>query len=683
MSTENIEPVASSHTVESAIAPETGAAVDLASAIEENLAHREGAEEAEAGAEGEASEGGEVSESDEAGEAGAEASTGAEGGEGKKKRRRKKKSKGPGGPGEGVNAAPKRDLPFSRYFGDGRKHAFAPGEIIAGRVAKIEGGVATIDLFGKAAGYCSANEPRDVPIVIEEPAAEEVTSAGAVETATSEAEGAEHAHDEGTNEAHEAEHSEHSETEHLDAAASEHEAHAEGAQPEAAYVAAVESAPEVEETSAVEAVPEEPELELGTIFRARVAAVSESGHLALANRIAKRPEVRTFLAEAREARRRVFGTVFGFNRGGFDILVEGIRAFCPISGLSLGPIENPEALLGQKLEFSVQQAKSGHQGIVVSRRNILEREARRRARELRKSLEVGQVVHGMITDVREFGAFVDIGGIEGLVHISEMSWDRAARATDLFKRGDMVDAKVIRLSDGRKEGDKKREGRISLSIKAVLPDPWVQGLEGIGIGTVKQTKIVRLADFGAFLELAPGVEGLLHITELGANLKHPSEKAKVGDELVVVVDRMDIPGRRVSLSKLSDADAKAFLEGQLAGATPAAALKPGAHLKVKVTKIEAFGVLVQVDGVLGRRGRGIISNIDMGTQKGADHRKQFPVGTEVEVKFVGADRDGTMKFSRKGFFQDEERKAVHDYRREAAQKGFGTFGDLLKNKLNG
>jgi ribosomal protein S1 len=110
-------------------------------------------------------------------------------------------------------------------------------------------------------------------------------------------------------------------------------------------------------------------------------------------------------------------------------------------------------------------------------------------------------------------------------------------------------------------------------------------------------------------------------------------------------------------------------------------LRVGAHLKVKVEKVEPAGLFVQVEGVVGRRGRGFIPNAEMGTERGTDHRKRFPPGTELDVKVVGNDRDGGLRLSRKGFHNDEERRAVHDYRREAATKGFGTFGDLLRTKL--
>lgn len=334
----------------------------------------------------------------------------------------------------------------------------------------------------------------------------------------------------------------------------------------------------------------------------------------------------------------------------------------------------------------MQATKSGQQGVVVSRRSLLERDQRRKARELRRQLEVGKKVKGKVTGVRDFGFFVDLGGIEGLVHMSEVSWERHIKPSDAVNVGDEVEVMILRLGgpegrDGRDGRDHRRDGRIGLSLKACQADPWESKTVGIEEGSVRKGRITRTTEFGAFIELVPGVEGLLHISELGRDLKHANERVKEGDEIYVVVERLDLRAKRISLSKLSDADRKLVEQG---GELPAGAqktLRVGTHLKVKVDKVEPMGVLVQVDGVIGRRGRGFIPNAEMGTERGTDHRKKFPPGLELDVKVIGTDRDGGLRLSRKGFHNDEERRAVHDYRREAATKGFGTFGDLLRSKL--
>jgi small subunit ribosomal protein S1 len=687
----------------------------------------EGEHDGEAGHEGEASEAG--------GEAAPE---GAPGEPGKKKRRRRRKKKGDapvqlGPDGQPLQAPPppepkpRRDLsalPFARFFpeGGGRRHILSPGEAVAGRVVEVSHGVAVIDLFGRGIAYATETEPREIPAPAPEEHEPEHSAAadpGAVAGALAQMDG--HvgmpaseslpppppmdgsAVPEAT-----------AETESVPAPADPY-AIAQAAQgllrvgtpmidsdgdgipdeldetPHGESSPGTETAAGTEEAPAEEAAPEAPPIEPGTVFRGRIAAVAENGSVALYNRPFVRKESQARLADAMKARRRVFGIVFGYNRGGFDVLVEGLRAFCPISGLSLEHIDAPEPLLGRRLEFSVQQAKAGHQGVVVSRRGILEREARKRARELRRSLSVGQVLKGRVTSVRDFGLIVDLGGIEGLVHMSEVSWDRSVRPVDAAKPGDEVDVKIVRLgaheprpgqrAEGKEGRDRKRDGRIGLSIKACLPDPFETELKEMPEGTIKKGKVTRVAEFGAFIELAPGVEGLLHVSELGKDLRHAGEKIKEGEEVYVCIDRVDIKARRVGLSKLSEQDAKLFEEGTLTQSAGGKAVRPGATLKVRVEKVESAGLVVQIDGVVGKRGRGFVPNSEMGTEKGTDHRKKFPPGTEMDVKIVGIDRDGGWRMSKKALAHDEERKAIQDYRREASAKGFGTFGDLLKRKL--
>lgn len=606
-----------------------------------------------------------------------EAQASADGTAPKKRRRRRRKKKTGEGATEGGEAAaageegakpsePKKadakrekrkehPLPFSRFFSDGapRKHPFSSGEIVGGIVVRVEHGVAVVDLFGKGIAFASDHEPREIPVLAEAVAPEEAKAEAAGEESKVEAAG-----DEAKVE---------------DAPAEETEAKAEAETHETS--AGQEEAPAEDDTS-------RPALEVGQVFRARIASVSESGHIALANRVTIRAESRQKLARSREQHQRVWGLVYGFNRGGFDVLVEGIRSFCPISGMTIETFDDPRDLLGRRLEFSVQAAKSGHQGIVVSRRSLLEREARRRAKELRRSLEPGRRLRGRVTHVRDFGIFVDIGGIEGLVHMSEVSWDRSVKPSDVARPGDEIDVQVLRVGgdDRRGEGRDRRDGRVGLSIKALLPDPWTQHAAELEEGQVKKGKVNRTAEFGAFVEIAPGIEGLLHVSELGRDLKHANERVKDGEEIYVVVERIDARAKRVSLSRLSEQGIKAFEEGQLAG-EGAKAIRPGQSVKVKVERVEPVGIFVQVEGVIGKRGRGFISNSEAGTERGTDHRKKFPVGTELDVKVVGLDRDGGLRLSRKGFYQDEERRAVQSYRREAATKGFGTFGDLLRSKL--
>jgi len=626
----------------------------------------------------------------------------------------------------------------------GRKHGFAVEEAVAGRVKEIAHGVVAIDLFGKAVAYADEHEPREVP-PMPEPVREPLVARTADATAPVEAAAnpapeaggavAEIAADTvataveaSAADAAEAVAAAFSETPVLEQegalaedagpeAAEESVAGADAGEASSAGDAESAHAADVSEPADADAavhaedaddadgettlsgdaapsghgplppapvVPDEyPRLEpprLGQVFRGRVGAVAESGHIAIVNRVLERKAVLANLERYRTERRRLQGIVFGFNRGGFDVLVEGVRAFCPASAMALEEIDEPLQYLGQKLEFLLPASQVVTRDIVVSRRSILERLLRKKAKELVRSLEPGQRLKGKVTQVREFGLFVDIGGIEGLVHQSELSFAHGTKPHEVAQVGDEVEVQVLRVgADPRKDGGKRdRVARVSLSIKALLPDPWDAFADSLKEGSAQKGKVTRTTDFGAFIELAPQIEGLLHISELGRDLKHANQAVKEGDELAVVVERVDRRARRISLSKLSQHELEEVEAGAQGEGAPRN-VKPGSRISVKVSRVEARGLAVRVSGVLGKRARGFVPSSEM--VRGGDLRKLYPPGTELEVKVIGIERDGGLRCSPKALQIDDERRAVKDYRREAAKQGFGTFGDLLRAKL--
>lgn len=737
-------------------------------------ADKEAAGKEAAGAE-DAGEGGDDGEEHEAGEEGAASAA-----DPQRKKRRRRRRKKPGAPGardaaggegtapaEGTVAASGQERPeraerperpareaaggvFSRFFDGGpnagKRHAFSAGEVVAGRVTKINDGAFVVDLFGKATAFVDIFEPHDVPTIPEpvapvvaaatpapasapvegaageaapspeapspevtasdasapDEATAEPTAAGAIaesalgqqpaeptgeqpaqsapeQEAAASADGAsgpEVVHAVAAATAHEELSSNGAEAEAAESHADEVDAHAEHSLGEDAHPEADRAEHEEREAEPEPAPPPPPEL--GTIFRGRIGSVAESGHVVLVNRIIDVAAAKQRIVRAREQRQRVRGVVYGFNRGGFDVLVEGVRVFCPASGMALGPVENPDQVLGQRLEFTVPPAKAGTHGLVVSRRGILERQQRKSAKQLFRSLTPGQKLKGRVTQVREFGLFVDLGGFEGLVHQSELSFNRGVRPQDVAQPGDEVEVQVLRVGEGQ---TRKERERVSLSMKTLQADPWSEHSALLEPGNIVLGKVVRTTEFGAFIELEPSIEGLLHISELGRELKHANQALTEGQELRVIVERVDRKARRISLSKLSAAEEKALEAGvdPKSGKVP----KAGQHLTVVVEKVEHHGLLVQIPGVFGRRGRGFIPNAEMGTERGTDHRRGFPPGTNVPVKVVGVDRDGGFRFSRKAVTFEEEKKAVQDYRREAARHGLGTFGDLLRAKLEG
>ncbi len=420
----------------------------------------------------------------------------------------------------------------------------------------------------------------------------------------------------------------------------------------------------------------------GALFRGRIGAVAESGHIAIVNRVIDKSAVRKALRAARDLHQRVQGVVYGYNRGGFDVLVGGVRAFCPASAMSLTPIEDPNVLVGQRCEFSLPQDKGGKKSIIVSRRNILEKEARKRARERMAELEVGAKLKGKVIEVRDYGVLVDLGdGLDGLVHMSEVSWGRGVRPQDAAKVGDEVDVEVLKVQQASR---KDRFGRVSLSMRACQPDPLEAAKDIIRPGMPIKGKVVRTTDFGAFIELHENIEGLLHISELGGNreLTHAKQAVTEGDEIHVVVERVDRQQRRISLSKLSEADAAAIEAGEIEVGKAPRSLKQGSIVSVIVKRVDHSGVQVQVDGMLGKRGRGFIPGRELQDVRD-DKRKGVSQGDVIEVKVIGTERDGTLRCSIRARLLDDERKAVREYRKESAKQGLGTFGDLLKAKLGG
>jgi small subunit ribosomal protein S1 len=630
----------------------------------------------DAGEHGDADDHGDDEHGDDDHDDGSESGEAAEGGEGtegggKRKRRRRKKKKP-----EVDNSQKSAHVPFLRYF-DGRgtkTHAFAAGEVVAGRVAKLTNTTIFVDLFGKGLAVVDVYEPREVPalpepvVAPEASAAAEAGEAAAAEGTEGEApvaaeasEAGEHADEHHEEHEHDEHHDEHEHDEHDD---EDHEGHT-----SAGFLEAMEAAGPPPELPA-----------MGGIVRGRISSVSESGHIVLVNRIIDRGATKARIAAARDAKLRVRGMVYGFNRGGFDVLVDGVRAFCPARAMSLTEITDPESYVGQKLDFSLPPLKGGGRSIIVSRRGILERESRKAARERMKQLKVGERLPGTVLHVRDFGVIVDLGGgLDGLVHQSEVSWVRGARMSDCVKPGDEVKVEVLRVQPASR---KDRYGKISLSIRAALPDPWDQAKDILKEGHFQSARVVRTTDFGAFVELRPGIEGLLHITELGKDLKHANQVLKEDEVIDVIVERVDKKARRVGLSRLSASDKAAMESGDY---DPALVrnLRMGNHVKVVVERIEHHGMFVQVKGVVGKRGRGYLSNRDMPERVEGTAYKKMAVGMEIEVKITGTDRDGQLRCSVKHREFDDERKAVQEYRKEAGRQGLGTFADLLRAKLDG
>ena len=250
----------------------------------------------------------------------------------------------------------------------------------------------------------------------------------------------------------------------------------------------------------------------------------------------------------------VEGTVTELNKGGVEVDLKGRRAFCPISQLADRFVEDASEFVGQKLSFEVTRYEEGRgrsANIVISRKALLKREKEARAEITRASLEVGAVLTGTVSSLADYGAFIDLGGLDGMVHISELSHHRVAHPKDMLTVGQQVQVRVEKI-------ERRRDGRdrIALSMKSLERDPWLDSMNRWAEGTTGEGKVMRLESFGAFVELEPGLEGLVHISELGAGrrINHPREVLKAGQSLAVKVLSLDAQKKRISLAPVHDAD---------------------------------------------------------------------------------------------------------------------------------
>ena len=229
-------------------------------------------------------------------------------------------------------------------------------------------------------------------------------------------------------------------------------------------------------------------------------------------------------------------------KGGFEVKVAGsVRAFCPYSQMSLRRTDSPEQFLGKAIPFKITQYSEHGRNVVLSHRAILEEERRKQKEALKETLREGMTVGGTITQLKPFGAFVDIGAVEGLIPISEVAWGRVEDINEVLSVGQQVEVSVKSID--------WEANRFSFSLKEAQADPWKQVGEKYPEGTVLSGKVVRLAPFGAFVNLGEGIDGLIHISRLGGGkrINHPREVVKEGESLTVKVEKIDADARRISL----------------------------------------------------------------------------------------------------------------------------------------
>jgi small subunit ribosomal protein S1 len=290
-------------------------------------------------------------------------------------------------------------------------------------------------------------------------------------------------------------------------------------------------------------------VEMGSTVTARVAEASE-GSIVLRTKMGRGADPSAELAQAQTLGIPVPGTVVAVNKGGVEVEVLGQRAFCPISQLEARYVEDPAEYIGRKLDFRVTRHEAGRGGtanIVVSRRALLEEETAKRAAETRALLEVDKVMSGTVTRLMDYGVFVDLGGLEGMLHVSELGFGHVDHPSEVLSAGQMVEVKVLKIEPS---DDPKRPDRISLSLKALQDDPWDTAVRQLSVGQRLKGKVVRTQPFGAFVSLPSGIEGLVHVSEMVGDRRvaHAKEVVSAGDEVEVAVMEIDPERHRVALS---------------------------------------------------------------------------------------------------------------------------------------
>jgi small subunit ribosomal protein S1 len=360
----------------------------------------------------------------------------------------------------------------------------------------------------------------------------------------------------------------------------------------------------------------------GDVLQVMISGRNEEGYYTLTTLKVKRPTDWTGFEQSFAEKAIIAGRVTEVVKGGLRVDI-GVRAFMPASRSGAKDPAEMEKLVGQEIRCRITKLDVAAEDVVVDRRGILEEEAAAAKAKAFESLAEGAVVHGTVRTVTDYGAFVDLGGIDGLLHIADMSWNRVGKASDVVSVGDSVEVKILKIEAATR--------KISLGMKQLQPDPWTLATANLKVGDRITGKVVRLADFGAFVEVAPGVDGLIHLSSLawGKRVRKPSDVVKVGEMVQAAVLDIKPAEKRISLG-LKEALGDPWDE------VPKR-LTVGMILpEVTVTNLAKFGAFVDLDeGV-----EGMIHIADITAERRLDHPKDMlAVGQKVRVKVLEVDRE--------------------------------------------
>ncbi len=366
--------------------------------------------------------------------------------------------------------------------------------------------------------------------------------------------------------------------------------------------------------------PEEfEEIKIGTEIEAVLErSRPQDGYFLLSKKKADALRALEHLEKAYHSNNWVTGTIKARTKNGYTVDV-GLDAFLPESHADLRPLKDPDSLLGQTLKFKVMKLNRKEEDVVLSRKLLLQDEREKRKRRVFGRLVKGGTVKGTVKSLTSFGAFIDLGGVEGLLHISDLSWGKVSHPSEVLQVGQEVEVMVLDFNEN--------EEKISLGYKQMTPDPWLSVEQKYQPGTRITGKVVSLTDFGAFVELEKGVEGLVHVSDLTWSKKmvHPKKVLQVGQEVTVQVLEVNPENRRISLGlkQVTPHPLELFAQKH----------NPGSRLKGKITSLTDFGAFVQVDKDI----EGLVHISDISWEKIKHPSEKLKAGEEIEVVLLNVD----------------------------------------------
>jgi small subunit ribosomal protein S1 len=416
---------------------------------------------------------------------------------------------------------------------------------------------------------------------------------------------------------------------------------------------------------------EDGDIEVSVGDRIQAVVTSTAGGLTLSRKLARGAATVRQLEDAFHSGLPVEGRVEKEVKGGFEVRIAGQRAFCPFSQIDSVRGTDPATHIGKVYTFRITEYGESGRNIVLSRRSLLEDEQRERAVEIRKSIVAGAVITGRVASVREFGAFIDLGGnVQGLLHVSEIGWSRITDPSQVLNVGEEITVKVLQVDEAK--------DKISLGLKQLTADPWSRVQATYEVGQVLTGRVTRLTDFGAFVELEPGVEGLAHLSTFAPTGRREGWKAAVSPGMTAPFEilSIDLDKKRIGVALVPEGSSRAS-----GAASASGEIVPGARLKGKVERHESFGIFV----FLAPGRTGLLPLSETGVPKEADVKKAFPVGAEIDVVVLEIDDTGRrIRLSVKAIAEAHEAAEVREYsQREDStpSEGFGSLADKLRGAL--